>query len=90
MTANVTTTVTVTRSGALVQAWIDGAAVNFNAGNQGSGQATGAPGHNALTWVALGAAGTSYTISISAPAAMAFTHTATFDSAMKDAGVHWF
>jgi hypothetical protein len=76
--------------GNLVQAFIDGVPVNFGTGSQGVGQATGVPGTNALTWVAVGAAGTTYTISITAPVSAAFSHTATFDSDMKDAGVHWF
>ena len=45
---------------------------------------------HSLQWFVRGAPGVSYAVEITSPASVKFKHQATLDSAMKDAGVHWF
>ena len=45
---------------------------------------------HALQWFVRGSPGTGYAIEITKPRAARFTHAATLDREMKDAGVHWF
>jgi hypothetical protein len=48
------------------------------------------PGNHALTWAVRGAAGTKYTVKITAPKEAVFSHTDTFDEEQFDAGLKWF
>lgn len=48
------------------------------------------PGNHTLTWAVRGAAGTKYTIKITAPKEAIFSHTDTFDEEEFDAGLKWF
>ena len=48
------------------------------------------PGNHTLTWAVRGAAGTKYTVKITAPKEAVFSHTDTFDEEQFDAGLKWF
>lgn len=56
----------------------------------GEGAVKVAPGNHSLTWAVRGAAGTKYTVKITAPKEAAFSHSDTFDNEQFDAGLKWF
>ncbi len=56
----------------------------------GEASVTVPPGKHDITWAVRGAAGTKYSIAISAPKEAAFSHTDTFDEEQFDTGVKTF
>src|SRR5262245_38990148 len=58
--------------------------------SDGEGTVSVKPGNHSLTWAVRGAAGTTYTIKITAPDEAKLSHSDTFDEEQFDAGLKWF
>lgn len=71
----------------IAKATVDGVNVRFR---DGDGVVKVKPGNHALAWAVRGAAGTKYTIQITAPKEAVFSHSDTFDDEQFDAGFKWF
>lgn len=72
----------------IAKVWIDGKTVKI--AGDGTGTASVPPGQHALSFAVRGAAGTTYTVRITAPASAKYTHSDTFDDAEFDQVLHWF
>lgn len=72
---------------ARLKALVDQKPISFNGG---TAEKELAAGEHSLTWAVIGQPGAKYTIEITAPASVKFSHSATLDASMRDAGVQWF
>ena len=70
----------------LIKVWVDGVRVTLK---DGDGTAKASPGNHAISWVARGAAGTKYSLQITAPDESKLSRGDTFDNDQFDAGVAW-
>ncbi len=73
---------------ALLSALVDDKTVRFN--GDGVAVVKAAAGQHSLTWVVRGQPGAKYTIEITDPQQLKFSHSATLDVSMRDGGLHWF
>jgi hypothetical protein len=80
--------VDVNATAELIKVFIDGTRVTLSGANTGSRNV--AAGEHAISWNVRGAPGSSYTVQITAPSAVAFRKDAKLDDTQMDAGLHFF
>jgi hypothetical protein len=80
-------TVKVKATGELIRVFIDGIRLKFTGATASKDVSAG---EHVVSWVVRGAAGSSFSVAITAPAEATFSKEAILDTSMLDAGVHFF